>query len=59
MEEKLLAEYSRMLDEYAWYGKGDIIAIAKAAKELGRNYMDDIAERKKMLIDSGTVSPKI
>ncbi len=54
-----IEDYSRMLDDYAWHNKGDIIAIAKAAKELGRNYMDDIAERKKMLIDSGTVSPKI
>ena len=54
-----IEDYSRMVDEYSWYNKGDIIKIAKAAKELGRNYMDDIAERKKMLIDSGIVVPKI
>lgn len=54
-----IEDYSRMVDEFAWYRKGDIIAIAKAAKELGRNYMDDIAESKKKLIDSGVVLPKI
>ena len=58
-DEKLLTEYSRMIDDFSWHNKGDIFAIAKAAKELGRDYMEDIAERKKQLIDSGVVLPKI
>ena len=54
-----IEEYSRMVDEFSWYNKGDVFVIAKAAKELGRDYMQDIAESKKMLIDSGIVVPKI
>ena len=54
-----IEEYSRLIDEFAWYGKGDIFTIAKAAKELGRDYTDDIAERKKQLIDSGVVPVRI
>lgn len=41
-----LTEYSRMIDNFAWYGEGDIFQIAKFAKQLGRNYTEDIAERK-------------
>lgn len=47
-----LKEYSRMIDEFAWYGKGDIFAIAKLAKQLGRNYTEDIANRKLQLLES-------
>lgn len=47
-----IEEYSRLIDEMAWYGRGDIFQIAKLAKELGRNYTEDLAERKKLLIDS-------
>ena len=54
-----IEDYSRMVDEFSWHNEGDIFAIAKAAKELGRDYMEDIAERKKQLIDSGVVLPKI
>ena len=48
-----IKEYSRMIDEFAWYGNGDVFRIAKAAKAMGRNYMDDITEAKKQLIESG------
>lgn len=41
-----LTEYSRLIDEFAWYGKGDIFQIAKLAKALNRNYTEDIANRK-------------
>lgn len=47
-----LMEYSRMIDEFAWYGKGDIFKIAKLAKKLGRNYTDDIANRKLQALQS-------
>lgn len=46
-----IKEYSRMVNDFAWYGTGDIIQIAKAAKKFGRNYMDDIAEAKKQVIE--------
>ena len=47
-----IGEYSRMIDEFAWYGRGDVFRIAKAAKVLGRNYMDDITAAKKQVIES-------
>lgn len=46
---KLLEEYSRLLDSIAWYRKGDIFELAKLAKSLGRNYTQDLAERKQAL----------
>jgi hypothetical protein len=51
MEEKLLVEYSRMLDSIAWYNKGDVLELAKLAKKLGRDYMQDLADRKSALVD--------
>ena len=48
----LLARYSRMLDEIAWYCNGDIIELAKLARRLNRNYTIDLSERKKQLLDS-------
>lgn len=51
-KDELLARYSRMLDEVAWYGNGDIFELAKVAKQLNRNYTIDLAERKKQLLDS-------
>lgn len=48
-----LQEYSRMVDEYAWYGRGDIVQIAKLARELNReSYMQDIADRKMLVMDA-------
>ena len=44
--ETLLKHYSKMIDNFAWYGKGDIFEIAKLAKKLSRDYMQDIADRK-------------
>ena len=41
-----IEKYSHLVDNFAWYGKGDIFAIAKLAKKLNRNYTQDIAERK-------------
>ena len=54
MDEKLLEEYSQLLDNIAWYGKGDVIELAKLAKKLGRNYTEDLAERKSALADIST-----
>ena len=51
-EEKKLEAYSRLLDSIAWYNKGDIFQLAKMAKELGRNYTEDLTERKKLMLDS-------
>ena len=51
MNEKLLEEYSHLLDSIAWYNKGDVIELAKLAKTLGRNYTQDLAERKSALAD--------
>ena len=51
MDEKLLEEYSQLLDNIAWYNKGDVIELAKLAKKLGRNYTQDLAERKSALAD--------
>ena len=45
-----LKTYSEMLDNIAWYNKGNIFDLAKLAKELGRNYTQDLAERKQALI---------
>lgn len=45
-----ITEYAKAVDDFAWYGIGDIFAIAKAAKKLGRNYMQDIADAKTALI---------
>ncbi len=47
-----IEKYSQMIDEFAWYGEGNIFEIAKLAKKLNRHYMVDIAERKKMVLDS-------
>ena len=49
---KDIEKYSRMIDDFAWYGKGDIFEIAKLAKRLNRNYMEDITERKKMVLNT-------
>ena len=51
-EEERLEAYSRLLDSIAWYNQGDISQLAKMARELGRNYTLDLAERKKLLLDS-------
>lgn len=48
---KVLEEYSRLLDNIAWYNQGDVIELAKLAKKLGRDYMQDLAERKSALTD--------
>lgn len=48
---KLLEDYSRLLDGIAWYNQGDVIELAKLAKKLGRDYMQDLAERKSALAD--------
>ena len=50
-DEKLLEDYSHLLDEIAWYNKGDVIQLAKMAKKLGRDYMRDLTERKSALVD--------
>lgn len=41
-----IERYSRMVDDFAWYGKGDVFEIAKLAKKLNRSYMQDIVDRK-------------
>lgn len=51
-KDELIARYSRMLDNIAWYGNGDIFELAKLAKRLNRNYTIDLAESKKQLLDS-------
>lgn len=48
---KLLEDYSRLLDSIAWYNKGDVIELARMAKKLGRDYMQDLAGRKSALTD--------
>ena len=48
-----LEKYSRMIDDFAWFNKGDIVEIAKLAKKLGRNYTQDIADRKMALKKGG------
>lgn len=42
--------YSELLDNIAWYNKGNVIELAKMAKKLGRDYMKDLTERKMALI---------
>ena len=49
---KDIEKYSRMIDDFAWFNKGDIFEIAKLAKRLNRNYMEDITERKKMVLNT-------
>ena len=49
---KDIVKYSRMIDDFAWFNKGDIFEIAKLAKRLNRNYMVDITERKKMVLNT-------
>ena len=48
---KLLEDYSRLLDGIAWYNQGDVIELARMAKKLGRDYMQDLAGRKSALTD--------
>ena len=50
-DEKLLEEYSHLLDGIAWYNQGDVVELARMAKKLGRDYMQDLAERKSALAD--------
>lgn len=50
--DEALRDYSRMIDDYAWYSRGNIFVIAKAAKKLGRDYMQDIVKRKKQLLNA-------
>lgn len=49
---KEIEKYSRMIDDFAWFNKGDIFEIAKVAKKLNRNYTQDITERKKQKINA-------
>lgn len=52
MKDEKIKAYSELLDNIAWYRKGDIFQLAKMAKELGRNYTQDLTERKMALINS-------
>ena len=52
MMDEALRDYSRMIDDFAWYSQGDIFAIAKLAKKLKRDYMQDITERKKQMLNA-------
>lgn len=47
-----IQQYSQMIDEFAWYGQGDVFAIARAARRLNRDYMQDITERKLAILDA-------
>lgn len=47
-----IERYSRMVDDFAWYSQGDIFDLAKLAKKLGRDYMQDIVARKKQMINA-------
>ena len=49
---KDIEKYGQMIDDFAWFDKGDIFEIAKLAKKLNRNYMEDITERKKMVLNT-------
>lgn len=51
-QDDLLVKYSRMLDEVAWYNRGDIYDLIRLARKLGRNYTIDLADRRKQLLDS-------
>jgi len=55
-ETELLEEYSRLLDNIAWYRQGDVLELAKMAKKLGRSYMQDLAERKAVLAADRRIS---
>lgn len=48
--EKRLQEYSQLLDSIAWYNEGDVLKLAKMAKELGRDYMKDLTDRKMAIV---------
>lgn len=48
----MLKEYSRMIDDFAWFNKGNIFEIAKLAKKLGRDYMSDITQAKCQLLET-------
>lgn len=50
--EKLLEEYSKAIDSMAWYGEGNLVEIAKLARQLGRSYTVDIAERKAQALNA-------
>lgn len=56
MRKYTLSEYSQLIDEFAWYRKGDIMIIARVARQLGRDYMNDIVERKTLLLNSKKAS---
>lgn len=56
MKKYSLAEYSELIDEFAWFRKGDVMIIARIARQLGRDYMADISERKIQLINSKKAS---
>lgn len=56
MKRYSLSEYSMMIDEFAWYRRGDVMIIARVARQLGRDYMADITERKLQLINSKKAS---
>lgn len=47
-----IERYSRMVDDFAWYSQGDIFVIAKLAKKLKRDYMQDITARKKQMLNA-------
>ena len=47
-----IEKYSKMIDDFAWHNKGDVFEIAKLAKKLNRQYMNDITDRKKILLDA-------
>ena len=47
-----IEKYIKIIDDFAWYNKGDIFEIAKLAKKLNRQYMNDITDRKKILLDA-------
>ena len=51
-EKDLLEKYSRAIDEMAWYGKGNLVEIARLARQLGRSYTVDIAERKAQALNA-------
>lgn len=51
-----IEKYSKMIDDFAWHNKGDVFEIAKLAKKLNRQYMNDITDRKKILLDAKKVA---
>lgn len=56
MKKYSLAEYCMMIDEFAWYRKGDVMIIVRVARQLGRDYIADITERKIQLLNSKKAS---